>query len=329
MEALIITGLPGSGRSTLLGHLLRSLPEDARAAVCVHHFAKEFGLECTATGTSAQVRYAEVFDFGSGCVCCSPDGDLGRLLFALASEGEPHRRKRPTHLFIETTGLADPRAFVRLFAQEEHVQAGWVLRGVVAVVDCACPLGVHRLRTPSSPAAEPEPEPEPQEEERRYSDHGATFARGLSQLRAADLIVLNKAEVGPQQRWKQWFARVCGQEMAARVHPDAVSLGGGLQWAELDAALPSSGVAQVWEAEAAKLAGGAQWPAMGMSLLSRGGAHDASFCTAVVTEEGGVRWDAWCDTGPHTICSARGWTSSTQYLLVMMLAYHGASVTKP
>ena len=49
----------------------------ARAAICVHQFAKAFGLETTPLERAA--HYSEVYDFGSGCVCCSPDGDLVRV----------------------------------------------------------------------------------------------------------------------------------------------------------------------------------------------------------------------------------------------------------
>ena len=80
VETVLVTGLPGCGRTSLVRNLLSSLPAGAAAHVCSHRFAKAFGLETTSlwqAGTSpppALAGYSEVFDFGSGCVCCRCEG---------------------------------------------------------------------------------------------------------------------------------------------------------------------------------------------------------------------------------------------------------------
>eukprot|EP00451_Oxyrrhis_marina_P026920 CAMPEP_0204340938 /NCGR_PEP_ID=MMETSP0469-20131031/22967_1 /ASSEMBLY_ACC=CAM_ASM_000384 /TAXON_ID=2969 /ORGANISM="Oxyrrhis marina" /LENGTH=84 /DNA_ID=CAMNT_0051325569 /DNA_START=1 /DNA_END=252 /DNA_ORIENTATION=+ len=76
----IVTGLTGAGKSTVVNSLLARLPADAAVAVCVHHHAKAFMLETTPLEVEQPgvVHFSEVFDFGSGCLCCSPDGDLTR-----------------------------------------------------------------------------------------------------------------------------------------------------------------------------------------------------------------------------------------------------------
>ena len=78
----------------------------------VHHFAYEFGLETTSVETKdgrPLVFCEEVYDFGSGCICCSPKGDFARLLWRLKDLSEERvaaGRGRVTHLLVETTGEA-------------------------------------------------------------------------------------------------------------------------------------------------------------------------------------------------------------------------------
>lgn len=188
VEVVLLTGLPGSGRSWLLQALLRSLVAEgcrspdgdgadqkltlAGVAVCVHHHARAFGLETTELDVAAApcVHYSEAYDFGSGCLCCSPDGDVARLLVELAA-----RRVQLglTHLLIETTGAADPRPFIELFGRESDGPPAFVLAAVLCTVDlCRAPLMLPDEATGPS----------------------GVGARGAAQLRAADVLVLLKAE---------------------------------------------------------------------------------------------------------------------------------------
>eukprot|EP00927_Polykrikos_kofoidii_P055969 TRINITY_DN50153_c0_g1_i1.p1 TRINITY_DN50153_c0_g1~~TRINITY_DN50153_c0_g1_i1.p1 ORF type:complete len:633 (+),score=98.81 TRINITY_DN50153_c0_g1_i1:89-1987(+) len=172
VEALIITGLPGSGRSALLASLMASLPEGSRCAVCVHHHALAFSLETAALAVDRMpcVHYSEVFDFGSGCLCCSPDGDMTRLFADLAAR---RADLMLTHLLIETTGVADPRPFVALFGQQHGLNGMFRLVGVTCVVDLSC----ARILLDSDDR----------------SVKGVS-SRGAAQLRLADAVVLNKAD---------------------------------------------------------------------------------------------------------------------------------------
>ena len=141
IQCCIITGLTDSGKTTTLNSILDAMPKsDAfHVAVCRHHHAKAFGLETTPLTRQARVaHYFEVFDFGSGCICCSPDGDLMRGLQSLAAE----QTVPITHLFIETTGVADPRPFIRLFSQE-CVESNFELGAVLCVINLV--NGAERL----------------------------------------------------------------------------------------------------------------------------------------------------------------------------------------
>jgi G3E family GTPase len=101
-----------------------------------------YGLETTSpcppsfgTSDARLTSYCEVYDFGSGCICCSPDGDLTRELSALSRErqsGGP--RGGVTHAIVETTGLADPRPFTRLIGAEGVISHHFSLDRVVTVL---------------------------------------------------------------------------------------------------------------------------------------------------------------------------------------------------
>eukprot|EP00435_Cladocopium_sp_Y103_P020131 s1364_g4.t3 len=173
IDAILVTGLPASGRSTLLARLLQDLlAEDARCAVCVHRHARAFGLETTLlpVDTLPCVHYSEVFDFGSGCLCCSPDGDLSRLLNDLTERRQDELNL--THLLIETTGVADPNPFIKLFDNEKYRQQ-FTLRCVLNVVDL---LRVQSIL-----------------ENKATGDQSAGL-RGRLQLRCSDILILNHAD---------------------------------------------------------------------------------------------------------------------------------------
>jgi G3E family GTPase len=181
VEVIILTGLPGAGRTTLLGSLLADLcqpagGDDPKVAVCVHRFAKAFGLETSRIDQfGAVVHYSEVYDFGSGCICCSPDGDLVRVLHELDSATA---ERRPTHLLLETTGLADPQPFIQVFARPQFSNL-FRLRGVVAVVSA---LHCHRLSCQGS----------------LDSGGAALEQRHALQLQAADIVLLTKTAMLPR-----------------------------------------------------------------------------------------------------------------------------------
>ena len=104
----------------------------ASIAVCQHHHAKAFGLDTTPL--ARPVLHTEVYDFGSGCLCCSPDGDMLRVLQQLDAAPAADET-RPTCLLIETTGVADPAPFVALLKRSTWTRRRFVLRAIVACVD--------------------------------------------------------------------------------------------------------------------------------------------------------------------------------------------------
>ncbi|KAK3264189.1 hypothetical protein CYMTET_27053, partial [Cymbomonas tetramitiformis] len=150
IQVSVLTGFLGSGKTTCLNHLLQELASEAVPAVILHRFAYEFELDTIVVHKTRLAFFSEVFDFGTGCLCCSPRGDFTRALWSLidADESRVSRGEAAvTHLFVETTGLAEPEVFARVFFQDAQIAARFQLQHVLAVVDPEAVLP-HLLEEP-------------------------------------------------------------------------------------------------------------------------------------------------------------------------------------
>jgi G3E family GTPase len=131
----LITGFLGSGKTTLMRHLLRS-PAMKDAAVIVNEFG-EVGLDHQLMEASGQ----EVVLLESGCICCSLDGSLVETI-----ENLLRQRRRGTvpsfrRILIETTGLADPGPVIHELFDMRAVRLGVHLDRVVTLVDAVSGAG--------------------------------------------------------------------------------------------------------------------------------------------------------------------------------------------
>ena len=99
---VIVTGYAAAGKTHVVNALISEL-QGQPVGVIAHRQAEEFHIVTNAV-TPHAAFIGEVYDFGSGCICCSPTGDLTRLLLELA-----HRRElRLSLLLIRTGPLAAP-----------------------------------------------------------------------------------------------------------------------------------------------------------------------------------------------------------------------------
>ena len=121
----IVTGFLGSGKTTLIGRVLRD-PAFARTAVIVNEFG-EIGLdhELIASGDERFLALT------TGCLCCAVRADLIETLLEL--------RERAGGLFdrvlIETSGLADPAPILHAMMTDPAVCATHVIDTMLTVVD--------------------------------------------------------------------------------------------------------------------------------------------------------------------------------------------------
>lgn len=125
----LLTGFLGSGKTTVLNHLLQQ-PEMGQAAVIVNEFG-EIGLdhELVVGGKEDMVL------LNSGCLCCTVRGDLVntlRDLLMVRMRGDVPLFER---ILIETTGLADPAPILHTLMGDDLTARYFRLDGVIATVD--------------------------------------------------------------------------------------------------------------------------------------------------------------------------------------------------
>lgn len=121
----IVTGFLGSGKTTLINHLL-SQGGLGRVAALVNDFG---AIDIDAALVSEVAD--EVVQLSNGCICCTINGDLYAAVERMLALAPPVDR-----IVIETTGLADPLP-VGLTILQTDLKSRCLLEAVVAVVDCA------------------------------------------------------------------------------------------------------------------------------------------------------------------------------------------------
>jgi G3E family GTPase len=172
----ILTGFLGSGKTTVLSHLLRQPGMDGVVAI-INEFG-EVGLDHLLVETSEE--HFALLD--NGCVCCSVREDLIALLGDLLSREASGRLPPIQRILIETTGLADPVPVLHTLMTAPSLIGRYRIDGVVVTVDA-----VNALRS--------------------LDNH----AEALKQVAVADRILITKADLAEEaslQRLEQRIGRI-------------------------------------------------------------------------------------------------------------------------
>jgi len=127
----IITGFLGSGKTTLMRHLLHD-PAMKNAVVIVNEFG-EIGLDHQLMDTDGQ----NVVLLESGCICCSLDGSLVETLETLHQQRRAGKIPSFERVLIETTGIADPAPLIHELFDNRAVRLGVKLDRIITLVDAA------------------------------------------------------------------------------------------------------------------------------------------------------------------------------------------------
>jgi G3E family GTPase len=123
LPVTLVTGFLGSGKTTLVNHIL-SNREDVRAAVLVNELG-DIGIDneliiATEDG---------MIELNNGCICCSTNNDLVDSIVRVLG-----RPESVDHIIVETTGVADPLP-VALTFQRPEFRDTLRLDAIVAVAD--------------------------------------------------------------------------------------------------------------------------------------------------------------------------------------------------
>jgi G3E family GTPase len=103
----VLTGFLGSGKTTILQHLL-TLPEMAGTALIIN----EFG-EVSVDHLLVENAEEKMVLLANGCVCCSVRGDLVQAIKSLFQRQRKDEIPPFDRILLETTGLADPGPIVQ------------------------------------------------------------------------------------------------------------------------------------------------------------------------------------------------------------------------
>ena len=125
----VLTGFLGSGKTTMLRHLLRQ-PEFSRTAVIINEFG-EVGLDHELIEASED----SFIELQTGCLCCKIRTDLAQTLGELLQRRDEGRCAPFDRIVIETSGLADPAPILQTLMTDTNIANRLVLGSVVTTVD--------------------------------------------------------------------------------------------------------------------------------------------------------------------------------------------------
>ncbi|MGK7654246.1 cobalamin biosynthesis protein CobW [Roseovarius sp. B08] len=129
LPVTVITGFLGSGKTTLVRHLMQN-PGGRRLAVVVNEFG-DVGVDgdilksCAIPDCPAE----NIMELANGCICCTVADDFIPTIEALMAL-DP----RPDHILIETSGLALPKPLLKAFDWPD-IRSKITVDGVIALAD--------------------------------------------------------------------------------------------------------------------------------------------------------------------------------------------------
>ncbi len=129
----LLTGFLGSGKTTVLNHLVRTLP---RTAILMN----EFG-DVALDHQLLQKMEGPMALLSGGCVCCTISGSLSPTLKNLWMARQKGDIPAFERVIIETTGIADPAPVLDNLLHDNWVRARFRLDGVVTTVDALFGMG--------------------------------------------------------------------------------------------------------------------------------------------------------------------------------------------
>ncbi|GHC62643.1 cobalamin biosynthesis protein CobW [Neogemmobacter tilapiae] len=178
----VITGFLGSGKTTLVRHLLQN-PQGKKLAVLVNEFGS-VGVDGDILKACADENCPEenIVELANGCICCTVAEDFIPTIEALLA-----RPVRPDHILIETSGLALPKPLLKAF-DWPAIRSKITVDGVVTLADAEA-VAAGRF-APNLEAVEAQ----------RAADESLDHETPLSevfedQLACADIVLLTKTDL--------------------------------------------------------------------------------------------------------------------------------------
>ena len=182
IPATVITGFLGSGKTTLVRHILQNAG-GRRIALIVNEFG-DVGVDgdILKTCSSDTCSPDDIIELANGCICCTVADEFIPMMERLLAA-----RRKLDHIIIETSGLALPQPLVRAFNWPE-IKARVSVDSVITLVDAKA-LSEGRFADDEEAiaaqrAADPSVEHESPIQELFHD-----------QLNSADLVLMNKSDL--------------------------------------------------------------------------------------------------------------------------------------
>ncbi len=198
IPATVITGFLGAGKTTLIRNMLQNAG-GRKIALIINEFG-DLGVDgdiLTGCGIETCTQ-DDVVELTNGCICCTVADDFIPTMTKLLE-----RDRLPDHIVIETSGLALPQPLVAAFNWPE-VKTRVTVDGVVTVVDTAAVAAGRFADDEAKVAAQ------------RAADDSLDHENPLEelfedQITAADMIVLNKADLVDRETLERVRTEISGQ----------------------------------------------------------------------------------------------------------------------
>lgn len=129
LPVTVLTGALGSGKTTVLSHLLQQ-PALARTAVIINEFG-EVGLDHLLVAHSDEHTVL----LESGCVCCTLRSDLADTLRDLDARQAAGSLPPFECVVVETTGLADPGPIAHTLLTDPALASRFRLQRILTTLD--------------------------------------------------------------------------------------------------------------------------------------------------------------------------------------------------
>lgn len=190
IPATIVTGFLGSGKTTLISHLIQHAGT-RKLALIVNEFGS-CGIDGDLLAACSNENCGEddIIELANGCICCTVADDFLPAMTAILARDE-----KPDHIIIETSGLALPKPLVQAFNWPE-VATQVTADGVVAVVDApaiAAGQFAHDHHAVDAQRAADE-----------SLDHESPLEELFEeQIACADLIIFNKSDDVTAEDWHE------------------------------------------------------------------------------------------------------------------------------
>ncbi|MDC7785868.1 cobalamin biosynthesis protein CobW [Rhodoplanes sp. TEM] len=178
----IITGFLGSGKTSLVRHLLEN-PMGRRLAVLVNEFG-DVGVDGDILKGCSDANCPEdaIVELTNGCLCCTVADEFAPTIAALLARPQP-----PEHILIETSGLALPKPLLKAFEWPD-LRTRITVDGVIAVADAEAVADGRFAPDLAAVAA--------QRAADDTIDHDTPLGEVFEdQVACADLVILNKVDL--------------------------------------------------------------------------------------------------------------------------------------